>query len=529
MLARLFPPPLRRALAVLLLAGLGMAAPALADRALLIGIDAYERDPHITPLSGAVNDARAMRRFLIESGHYRPEEIRLLLDGAATRAGILSAIEEWLIRGTRPGERAFLFFAGHGYQVGSVVNPGDLDQVLISADTHLDSQGVLRDFVRDKELDALLRRLSDRTVTVVVDSCHAGLMTRSTTTLPVRAPRALWAAQQRLGTLPRAQVTRSAAGAPRAAEPLLESTPDRTVWAAVSPNQLAFEEGGSGLFTSLFIRGLSERAADLDGDGVVSHVELHSWILARSQEFCSAMPPGQCGLGLTPMLEVHRGLQATPVEVTLAGLDTPELAGLDALAEAALMPTAQAGLVPVAVPGSGGGTGTGAGGAAGGDGTGGLAGSGRVSIDISPGNRPRRGERVQFRIESDFDGYLIVFDITPDGRLVQLFPNRFSDRQGRGNTIRAGFPISIPDATYGFDFVVQPPFGAGRLVAVVTADPVDFSDIATQARNLEPVPVGADTDYILIIAERLRQVWTGDEVDRPVRYGLAQRRYVTGD
>ncbi|MCC6006308.1 MAG: caspase family protein [Rhodobacteraceae bacterium] len=476
------------------------AGPAMADRALVVGIDAYLRDPAITPLSGAVNDARSIRRFLIEHAGYAPDEVLMLTDAEATAEGIRGAIRSWLIEGTRPGDRAFFFFAGHGYQTESLTIPGELDQILISVDTHLDGRGVLRDFVRDKELDALLRQLEDRVVTVAVDSCHSGLVTRSALTgAQVRAPQALRAAQMRAGTAPPPPMASRSTGGARSVQPLLDSTPDRTVWAAVSPHQLAFEQGGEGLFTSRFIRGIAEGAADLDGDGVVTHLEMHTYLARESEAFCPAMPPGQCGLGLTPMLEVYRPLQGAPVDATLRGdASVPgggDLAGIDWGAVDASF-GAGGGLVPVAVSGAtGGASGGGAGTTQGAPAQGGAPGQGvRVTLDILPSARPRRGERVQFRIDSSHDGYLIVFDITPDGRLVQLFPNRFSDRQGRGNTIRAGLPLTIPDATYGFDFVVQPPLGQGRLVGVVTAHPVDFSDIATAPRHLIPVPAGADVD-----------------------------------
>lgn len=527
----------RAALAALALAAAALAGgPAPADRALVIGIDAYVTDPAITPLSGAVNDARSIQRFLIDHAGYRPDEIRMLLDAEATAEGIRSAIRSWLIEGTRPGDRAFLFFAGHGYQIQSETNPGEMDQILIAVDTHLDAQGILRAFVRDKELDALLRQMEGRMLTVAVDSCHSGLVTRSALTgATVRAPQALRAAQMRAGTAPPPPLASRSTGGTRPVEPLLDSTPERTVWSAVSPHQLAFEQGGEGLFTSRFIRGIARGEADLDGDGVVTHIELHSYLLRESETFCREMPPGQCGLGLTPMLEVDRALQVVPVQATLMGeaaagaASGGGLAGIDWSAVDASF-GAGGGLVPVAADGSAI-AGPAGGGAPAGGGQG-VSGGGqpvRVGLDILPSSSPRRGERVQFTISSNTDGYLIVFDITPDGRLVQLFPNRFSDRQGRGNTIRAGLPITIPDATYGFDFVVQPPLGEGRLVAVVTADPVDFSDIASAPRDLMPVPVGADVDYVLVVLERLRQVWSGDEIDRPVRYGLVTQPYRTRD
>ena len=511
----------------LLLLGLALLPAPLpaADRALVIGIDAYQRDTRITPLQGTVNDARAMERFLREHAGYRPENIRLLLDAQATRAGILAAIEEWLIRGTRPGDRVLLHFSGHGAQVPAL-NPADVhDQVLVAVDAYVDEGGNLRNFVRDKELGALLDRIPDRKVTVVVDACHSGAITRQIGAPDVeglvRTPLAL-AAAQNLRPLP----TRSGAATQAA---LLPSTPNRTVWTAVSSHQLAYEDieerPRMGFFTRRFIDGVARGRADLDGDGQVSHLELHRWLGRESEGYCRRLG-AKCRLGITPTLEVARALQVVPVQVTLAGQPAPAQ-DLQGVASAALVataptpPTPPAALPVVAGP---------------------VAPSlpaasppappvavDSLRVEILPHDRPRLGASVRFRVTSPFDGHLLVLNIDPDGRLIQLFPNRYSERQGKAARIERGRPITIPDATYGFEFTVQEPLGAGRLLALVTADPVDLSDLADAARGLEAVPVGAEADHLLRIAERLRQTWTADGlVQRPLRWELAEQRYHTG-
>lgn len=517
-----------------------LPAPLLAaDRALVIGIDAYQRDTRITPLQGTVNDARAMERFLREHAGYRPENVRLLLDAQATRAGILAAIEEWLIRGTRPGDRVLLHFSGHGAQVRAL-NPADVhDQVLVSVDTYVDADGNLRNFVRDKELGALLDRIPDRKVTVVVDACHSGAITRQIGAPDVeglvRTPLAL-AAAQNLRPLP----TRSGASTQAA---LLPSTPNRTVWTAVSSHQLAYEDieerPRMGFFTRRFIEGVARGRADLDGDGQVSHLELHRWLGRESEGYCRRLG-AKCRLGITPTLEVARALQVVPVQVTLAG-QGPPAQDIQGLASAALVATAPTPptlpAVPVA-PAAGGGTGASA--------TGPVAPTpagvvtaptplapqvavDRLRLEILPNDRPRVGQPVYFRVTSPFDGHLLVLNIDPEGRLIQLFPNRYSERQAKAARIERGRPITIPDATYGFEFTVQAPLGAGRLLALVTGDPVDLSDLADPARGLEAVPVGAAADHLLRIAERLRQTWTADGlVQRPLRWELAEQHYHTG-
>ena len=78
-------------------------------RALCIGIDRYPT----APLGGCANDARQWRETLLNLGF---EDPRLLLDGEATRSGILGNLTE-LIRSSRPGDVLVFQYSGHGTQL----------------------------------------------------------------------------------------------------------------------------------------------------------------------------------------------------------------------------------------------------------------------------------------------------------------------------------------------------------------------------------------------------------------------------
>ena len=56
-----------------------------------------------------------MRQLLTRHMGFAPAQVRLLIDGQASRAAILAGIRNWLGKGTRTGSRAVLYFAGHGY------------------------------------------------------------------------------------------------------------------------------------------------------------------------------------------------------------------------------------------------------------------------------------------------------------------------------------------------------------------------------------------------------------------------------
>lgn len=83
------------------------------DRALVVGIDAY---PAPLTLTGSVNDAEAVSAVLVEVLGFRREQVMVLTQTQATRGNILAALDSWLVRGSAPGSRVFLYYSGHGFQ-----------------------------------------------------------------------------------------------------------------------------------------------------------------------------------------------------------------------------------------------------------------------------------------------------------------------------------------------------------------------------------------------------------------------------
>jgi len=460
---------------------------AVADKALLIGIDTYQRDPRIGPLGGTVNDAQAMSQMLQNIAHYQTADIALLTNADATRANIKAKFESWLIAGTAPGERVFLHYSGHGSQVPD--DNGDekdrMDEVLIPVDAYVDDDNTVRNIIRDDEIGQLLDQLHDRKVTVLIDSCFSGTMTRamgfnaeSTARTPLSLARVSLA-----GSIDTTVVANH-----RQEPALLENRPNHTIWTAVSSYQYALEDietkPRSGLFSNRFIRGVSTPVADLDQDGQTSHLELHRWLSQESEQYCTRL---RCSLGLTPTLEIERALQQVSVKAVLNN-QIPPSSSSDTL-----LPQPDNTL--------------------------------QARVEILPSSTARLGQTVKFRVSSNFDGYLLLLDINPQQQLTQLFPNLYSERQNKSKRIFSHRPITLPDHSYGFAFTAQAPLGQGRLIALVTSDPVDLSDVAPASRGLRPVPETEQNDYFLRIAEHLRQPWTGDTRNRPVRYALAEQTY----
>ena len=159
------------------------AAPAPNKRALLVGINRYQ---FVSGLQGCVNDVRLMERLLVDRFGFAPPQVTVLTDEAATRDAILAALDQ-LVADTAPGDVVVFHYAGHGSQMTD--REGDeasgMDNTLVPVDSGRDwrAQGGAcqenRD-ITDDELGLRLNALADRTphVTVLVDACHSGTITR---------------------------------------------------------------------------------------------------------------------------------------------------------------------------------------------------------------------------------------------------------------------------------------------------------------------------------------------------------------
>lgn len=88
--------------------------------ALVIGIAGYEFPDQVNPLTAADDDARAVARALTEAAGFPEENVLLLTsDGPVKPTGnnILVKVE-YLARRARPGDTVFVYYSGHGLDLG---------------------------------------------------------------------------------------------------------------------------------------------------------------------------------------------------------------------------------------------------------------------------------------------------------------------------------------------------------------------------------------------------------------------------
>lgn len=467
---------------------LGRVMPSSASgrRALLIGVDAYR---HLTGLLGApVNDARELRAFLIRQLGYHYEDVKLLLDGDATRSRILGEVQDWLVDGTKPGDEVFLYFSGHGSQQfdSGGDEPDGRDETLVPADASLDGRRRLAGMITDDEMAALLGRLAGRRVHVVLDAGHAGAAAGSPAEpMYTKSPRLAD------GALDRVAATKSigpSAGAGERESFLTSIHPGVTVWAASRVGQPALVArevsawpGGSvdrgSVFTRLFLRGVDEGKADADTDGTVTVRELRRYLVDASKAYCERHV-ADCARGLTPQLFASAERLDEPV---FAAVNVAHLSATASFARDLLVRPRSDRPEPGQSRAAGG--------------------RGSVRIEIRPSPRVLVGDEIEVVVESERAGNLVLLDVDTAGRLYQLFPNRLSVQAGVPKRIRAGERVALPGRESGLRVQAIPPIGRGMLIAVVSEDSAALEELSSRHKDL--LVISRPEAYVVELSEVL--------------------------
>lgn len=464
-----------------LLCGTEMRAEA-ADRALLIGIGEYQNLPKSQHLNGPKNDLVAMNGLLTTALGFSPDNVRVLSDAEATREAILSSIDEWLIKGTAPGDRAYLYFSGHGLQMTD--DNGDeqdgLDEALAPYDIaagETDWSGA----IRDDEIEALMAQLKDRAVTLVFDASYSGTVENALKGEAIAVAGARYL--PRIGAKP---VPQSKTRGIRIDLALVDK-PDEaagngvTSWNAASSYQVASDDTTKpaneqhGVFTAAYVAGHAAQASDANKNGLVSNSELLAFVKTESAAYCS----GHTGCTtLDPKLD----LPTAALGASVTGEHHPD---------------------PVAAVGD-------------------IAGkteTGDVTVEIDRGTRLHNGDVFKISVSSRTGGHLILLDVNKDGKATQIFPNDFAEKT---TPLTAHSTLTIPDDYYGFDFEADG-VGENVLVAIVVSDPVDIEAMAPKTRGLK-IELNARESLSDIVAH-LQKTWTGDLENRGIHWSIGSLKY----
>ncbi|KAJ9051432.1 Ca(2+)-dependent cysteine protease [Entomophthora muscae] len=143
-------------------------------KALLIGINYFDYN---NTLDSCVNDAKNMKRALIEHYSFKENQILLLTDEESsespTRERILGALE-WLLDGAQRNDSLVFYFSGHGLQERDPtgIERDGLNEVICPVDYK--TAGTIVDNVLH---DLVVNRLPEACrLTVIIDCYHSGAM-----------------------------------------------------------------------------------------------------------------------------------------------------------------------------------------------------------------------------------------------------------------------------------------------------------------------------------------------------------------
>jgi hypothetical protein len=145
----------------------------MATKALLAGVNVYANAKF--NLRGCVNDIESLSRVLTTTYGFAGDGITRLVDGAATRANILTQLDA-MLSSARGGDTVVFAFSGHGTQVPST-EPGEDD---IKDECLVPHEGTFTSLIKDNELFALFGKYitPDIKFTAIYDCCHSGTMLR---------------------------------------------------------------------------------------------------------------------------------------------------------------------------------------------------------------------------------------------------------------------------------------------------------------------------------------------------------------
>ncbi len=514
--------------------GLAATGAAAADRALVIGIGTYQNLPPDLFLHGPKNDILAIQGLLTKTLGYAPDTVKVLKDGEATRDAVLGQIQSWLIDGTKPGDRVYLYFSGHGLQVKDL--NGDEEDGMDEALAPFDIKPGDTDFtntILDDDLEPLLEKLKDRQVTVVIDACHSGTISRS---LTVDVAKGIEGARY----LPRPfakpvdqKLTRGIridTGVIDKPAKLTEA--GITTWSAAAPYQVAWddtrlpEDKRNGVFTTAYIAGSQPGKADANGNGLISNAELFEFVKAESAAYCKTQKNCE---NLDPQLETQTGALGAsvakpeakpqtvvaPVKIENNKVEPPADAAYVATPQTTTQTTTPAATTayatapayvdanPVAAVTD----------------IVGKPDTGDVVVKIDHAGAMKKGDVFHVSVTSKQAGNLILLDVNGKGEATQIFPNEFAKKI---TPLKPGKTLTIPDDYYGFDFEADGN-GESVFVALVVSDPVDLKDVAPATRGLKAPTAARDT--VATIVGKLQKTWTGDLDTRGIKWSMGTLKY----
>lgn len=155
-----------------------------------------------------------------------------------------------------------------------------------------------------------------------------------------------------------------------------------------------------------------------------------------------------------------------------------------------------------------------------------------VSVNFIQGDTLKVGQTANVKVATSQPGYLVLVDITPNGKATQIYPNGRSLSTPTGgrkssNLVEPSTPLTVPDPKNpyeGFEFTIEPPTGEGKLVAVLSDQPLlSASSIPNLPKTMESVD--AAVEFFSKLTEDLQRDVVIDGVKRKPNWSFATKAY----
>ena len=261
------------------------------ERALLVGVGNYN-DRRVSNLKGPPHDVAALRDTLVQHGGFHDGNITVLLDGEATREGILRAIKA-LGAASQSGDFVLIYLSGHGtsaYDPQNLVPLPHRSGAFVPVDfaasgTQADKLDTL--VIGARDLRPLLQDIDDKGVRglILVDSCYSQYAARDI--------RPEWTDYRTISSGLTAGLEDTAFDAGDSAAEAAQTYPYRhlaTLTASskkekaidVTDPRRTLDGKPHGAFTDSLLRTLRQMGgADANHDGTVSNSEIFAAVRAR--------------------------------------------------------------------------------------------------------------------------------------------------------------------------------------------------------------------------------------------------------
>lgn len=403
------------------------AQPRATRHALIIAVGDY-LDAMVPRLKGIGHDVDSASRMALAM-QVPPENITILRDHEATAARIEQEIA--LLNGrTRPGDRVFFYFSGHGSRWLDVsANQNGCVEALLPADSVP---------LTNERVAQLLKPISDKAdkLFVFYDACHSGgivgkpmALTRSLTRpdgaslTPKFSPAGVADACSRPTNLRTRSLTGEAMRSGSLAQNIVQISSSR-------PDEVSFDDDSAGgLATQAWRDCMLGEASDFDQSGAISVSEIASCAQNRiDQRFASIQQYAAQHVtlgGNTGFVPSWFASSFAPSDAAASALSDPAAALKEVLAQRD--PRRK---VELTAPST-------------------LLKIGQDTLDVS--------------VTSSHDGYIYVVLLGSDkSSFYMLFPN---DRD-RENQIKAGETVKLPRPTWRIR--AQGPAGVDRMLVVVS-------------------------------------------------------------